>query len=474
MKIITVSILMSVSLYFTAGAQSTWDGGGTLNSAWGINTNWLGDVLPTFNNTTDLIFYNPGSVSNATEISGARTIRSLNFNTYADSAVSISFCLVNNGSARDLTMGGGSGGAAIMSDAGAAGSFSLGAGVAKGNLILASHLEIAHNGTGSLSIERPITGAFAISNNGSGLVIFSGVSTYSGGTFLNAGTLVVNTNGTLGTGLLTIAGGTLSSTLGSVLINSINMVSTGTVKVASGKVLTLSGTITNAGGLIKTDIGVLVLSGANAYSGRTLLNNGTLVADNNSALGSGLLVMGGGTLSNTVGSTLGNSINMISNGTIGVINGKTLMMSGSFTNIGSLTKTGPGALVLSSSNTFSGGTTVSAGTLQAGTDYALGSGNVTVENGAVLMLTGGSANTYLADAANLILGSNAALDLNFTGTADVVGGISLDGGATWLSGGIYNAAALRGRGTGAYTGAGSLRIPGGTVIVPKVVIFASP
>ncbi len=56
---------------------------------------------------------------------------------------------------------------------------------------------------------------------------------------------------------------------------------------------------------------------------------------------------------------------------------------GSIAGLGSLVKTGTGALNISNTNTYTGGTTISQGTLFASTTNALGTGPVTVNNGVV-------------------------------------------------------------------------------------------
>lgn len=111
---------------------------------------------------------------------------------------------------------------------------------------------------------------------------------------------------------------------------------------------------------------------------------------------------------------------------------------------GGLTKLGAGTLTLSgtAANTYTGGTTITAGTLAAAKDGALGSGNVSVGSNGVLTLTGGTTNNYIGDVASLILtgtsNANPFVNLNFTGT-DIIGNLSFDGGMTFAQAGTYGA-----------------------------------
>ena len=120
-----------------------------------------------------------------------------------------------------------------------------------------------------------------------------------------------------------------------------------------------------------------------------------------------------------------------------------------------ITLNGAGALVLSGDNTFSGGTTITTGTLRVGHDRALGSAGLTL-NGGGLSNAGASAITIANDlslTADIGLGSATfagALDLtgavDFTGTTrtlTVASGVSLSGVVS--NGGLTKA------GTGALT-----------------------
>ncbi len=106
---------------------------------------------------------------------------------------------------------------------------------------------------------------------------------------------------------------------------------------------------------------------------------------------------------------------------------------------GGLAKTGTGALTLASPSTYAGKTVVNDGTLQVTTDGALGTGDVEVRDGAILILEGGINSGYIDTSATLMLASNAAVSLNFTGT-NTIKGLSLDGGITLAALGTWGAA----------------------------------
>ncbi len=85
-------------------------------------------------------------------------------------------------------------------------------------------------------------------------------------------------------------------------------------------------------------------------------------------------------------------------------------------------------------NSYSGGSTVSWGTLQAGVDGALGTGSVTVNSPGILLLDTAQG---IAASANLTLGGTAPrVDLNFAGTC-TINALSLDGGMTYATSGTF-------------------------------------
>jgi len=179
----------------------------------------------------------------------------------------------------------------------------------------------------------------------------------------------------------------------------------------NGQTVSVSGAITNfsgTGSLIKTNEGLAILSGANAYVGTTLITNGTLRIANNSALGTsaaGTTVGSGAALELSLRNVHGNNS---SSGAIALASASrinsdtgTLTLSGGITGAGigltiggagntsisgtglntstsgTLTKDGAGVLTISAAGDYTGGTTLSEGTLRLNHVTAAGSGKIT-------------------------------------------------------------------------------------------------
>ena len=180
---------------------------------------------------------------------------------------------------------------------------------------------------------------------------------------------------------------------------------------------TFSNNISGLADLIKSGEGTLILTGANTYSGGTTVSGGTLQ----------------GNTTSLQGNILNNSAVVFDQPNTGTYAG---LMSGT----GSLTKQNAGTLILTAANTYSGGTIVSAGTLQGNTTSLQGkilhkgilifdqpgagtfagtisgSGAVVMQNASNILLSGN--NTYsgrtTVSSGTLTLAGNAP-----TGTGDV-------------------------------------------------------
>ncbi|MFS2123315.1 autotransporter-associated beta strand repeat-containing protein [Pseudomonas sp. Pseusp97] len=293
-----------------------------------------------------------------------------------------------------------------------------------------SGLLTAVNGTGgttAMRVDPGVTATVGVNINGSGILnkldagtlVLNGANSYTGGTQLDGGTLVVGSNTALGTGALIANAGTrLDSNTAVTLANAATL--NGNLTVLGRNALTLNGVIFGTGGLIKNGSASLTLGGNNAFLGPVALNAGGLVLASNSALGSATLNAANGTTLDASGAfTAGNAINLAGN--LGIVGSNDLTLSGAINGVGSLTKNGAANLILSRANNFLGGITLDAGTLTAGSNGALGLGNLTVAGASSL-----DSNTSVS------LGNNVLLNATLTnvGTHNLtLGGVLVGNGA---------------------------------------------
>ncbi len=261
---------------------------------------------------------------------------------------------------------------------------------------------IAENATLALSqgtLDNNVTGEGQIVKSGSDELIVTGDNNYSGGTTISGGTLTVDHADSLGSG---------------------DIDNSGVLKVGEGE---LENTLFGSGSLVKTGTGELTLSGENRYSGGTTITGGTLTADHADSLGSGdiansgVLQVGEGELKNT--------------------------LSGS----GSLVKTGTGELTLSGDNDYSGGTTISGGTLTA--DHADSLGTGAIANSGVLQVGEGELENTLSGSGSLM--KTGTGELTLSGDNGYSGGTTITGGTLIAD----NADSL---GTGAVANSGVLQV----------------
>ena len=153
-------------------------------------------------------------------------------------------------------------------------------------------------------------------------------------------------------------------------------------------VATMNAVLTGASALVKTDQGTLVLGAANTYTGGTQINGGTVQvsADANLGATAGKLELDQGTLRSTANFGTSRSITLdAGGGTLATATGTQLTVNGVIGGSGALTKSEGGTAVLTAANTYTGGTTISGGTLQLGNGASSGSiaGDV-VDNGALV------------------------------------------------------------------------------------------
>ncbi len=330
--------------------------------------------------------------------------------------------------------------------------------------------------TNAVSSTGIISGAGALTKIGSNTCILAAANTYTGATTVSVGTLqagIISTSTTgafgVGSAVTVSSGATLAlngfnNTVGSLSGAGAVTLGSGVLTISSGGGNTLSGQISGSGGGITLVSGVQTFSHANGYTGTTTVSGGTLqagVATTAFGTGSPIVLSGSGILSlngynNTVGSLTSSSTSSkillgANTLTIGVSTGQSFQ--GVISGTGGVTKNGSGAQILNGANTYTGATTVSVGTLQAGvvsvfsgstqTSGAFGVGSaVTVSSGATLAIdTYNTTIGSLTGAGNVNLGSGSAVltiangdSLSFSGAITGSGGLTLTTGTLTLSG----------------------------------------
>ncbi|MGX9144308.1 autotransporter-associated beta strand repeat-containing protein [Mesorhizobium sp. 128a] len=224
-----------------------------------------------------------------------------------------------------------------------AGTLQLGNGGTTGSIIG----DVTDNGT--LAFDRSDTSTFAGIISGSGVVnqigtgttVLTGDSTYAGGTTISAGTLQLGNGGTSGS----ITG---------------NVTNNGNLAFDRSNEATFAGTISGSGAVVQQGSGTTILTADSSYAGGTTISAGTLQ-------------LGNGGMS---GSITGNVTN---NGTLAFDRSNGLILAGIISGSGGVVQQGSSTTALTGDNTYSGGTTISAGTLQLGNRGTSGSitGDVT-------------------------------------------------------------------------------------------------
>ncbi|MDI5467813.1 autotransporter-associated beta strand repeat-containing protein [Salmonella enterica subsp. enterica serovar Kentucky] len=279
-----------------------------------------------------------------------------------------------------------------------------------GGTLVATNVEALGSGdvTDNAVLELNTGGDFTNAISGSGQVVksgdktltLSGANSYTGGTTISGGTLVASNVEALGTGDIT-DNATLELNAGGDFANNIG----------------------GTGSVVKSGDKTLTLSGSNTYTGGTTISGGTLVATNVEALGTGN-VTDNATLELSTGGDFANNIG----GT------------------GSVVKSGDETLTLSGANSYTGGTTISGGTLVASNVEALGTGDVT-DNATLELNTGGDFDNAISGSGQVVKSGDKTLTLS---------GANSYSGATTISGGTLIATHVNALGTGAIDNRASL------------------
>ena len=195
------------------------------------------------------------------------------------------------------------------------------------------------------------------------------------------------------------------------------------------------------GGLTASGNGTLILTNANTYTGGTTVSGGTL------QLGDGVANVGSvtGNIGTSTGAAVAFAVPSSSS---------PQTFSNAITGSGSLVVAGPGVLIVNgTNNSFSGGTTISGGTLQLG-DGASNNGSVPgpVTNNVALVFANPNPQTFAG-----AIGGSGPVFVNGSGSLTLAGNNTFSGGVTLAS----NATLYVNSNTA--LGSGTLTINGGVI-----------
>lgn len=409
-SIITAALGLSCVATPSALSQTTWNGGSVTNGQWNVgswaNFNGTNAATPSGQN---IVF---GSVNingwTLTSPGGSRSIGSLTFESGSPAYdIRLKSAPTGGSTDRDLTFV--SGNTGITIEAGDSSPHTIGeiGGSGGGSVILADSLGIAHNGSGTLTINRPIAdGAltFGITKTGTGMVFLSGANTYSGSTQVDGGILTIGNLAAFGTtsGVTAGAAGTVGLGVGSagttthyefadvVALFSTNTLSGFSLDDDSGVAIDTTASsfvVLNQGGagtgltgtrsLIKLGTNTLQLNQTNTYTGATIIKEGGLT------VGAGL--NGGGlspdsTITIESGASFG--VSLLRAATQG-----TDFSSDPITGDGNFAQLGSGVTTFNAANSYTGSTTIAGGMLKHEGSATLTSGNLILSGGGVVGLT---------------------------------------------------------------------------------------
>ncbi|HHX9804640.1 TPA: fibronectin-binding autotransporter adhesin ShdA [Salmonella enterica subsp. enterica] len=241
-----------------------------------------------------------------------------------------------------------------------------------------------------------------LTKQGDGTLILSNTGNDYGDTVIDGGILAAKDAASLGTGDVTIA-------------------ESATLALSQG---TLDNNVTGGGQIVKSGSDELIMTGANDYSGGTTISGGTLSAKDAASLGSG-------------------DVDIAENAKLALSQGT---LDNNVTGGGQIVKSGSDELIVTGANDYSGGTTISGGTLTADHADSLGSGDI--DNSGVLQVGEGELKNTLSGSGSLVKTGTGELTLSgdnsYSGTTTITDGTLIAANVNALgSGDIDNSGVLK-------------------------------
>ncbi len=410
------------------------------------------------------------SISAGLGLNGACTVNVVNTSITISSAVSGSGSLTKTGGGTLILTGTNaySGGTTIS-----AGALQIGAGGTAGSIVgnISNNGQLIVNRSGVLTLSGNIGGNGSLTKLGSGTLELLGTNYYYGGTTINAGTVKQENDSALGYGNLTMGAGVLDMNGHDANVTRLNGDSNGSI---ANSLVSSTATLNvyeggNFQGAVTDDLGgsmalhysgssSLLLGGYSNYWGGTTIDGGAVTLGSSWGLGYGNVMLNGGILDLSgndlcVSGLSGSSAAMVTsywgNATLNIWNGGDFegTIADGYGGIVSLYSSGN--LKLGNYNYYTGGTTISAGTVTIGTEISLGYGNLTM-GGGTLDLAGHSAFVYALNgsSSSVITNNGAAATFNISSGGSFAGRIANGTGVL----GIFASNSLTLSGNNAYTG----------------------
>jgi fibronectin-binding autotransporter adhesin len=261
--------------------------------------------------------------------------------------------------------------------------------VTGGSVVVSSGATLTLNGGFSTTFSGVISGGGGLQQNGASTLTLTGANTYTGATTIGAGSGI------------NLGGGGLTGSIASPTVTG-----SGSLSFDLTLPITYAGDLIGALNVVQQGTGTTTLSGANTYTGPTTINAGVLKAGSATAFGSNSAFTLNGTGSLNLNG-FNDGIGSLSGGpsTTVLLGNKTLSITNIFAGAGIFNGTISGAggsinmggyvLDLTNNNTYTGGTTISAGTLEADNSggSATGNGAITIMPGGVLQIGNGGGDT---------------------------------------------------------------------------------
>ena len=205
-----------------------------------------------------------------------------------------------------------------------------------------------------------------------------------------------------------------------------------------------AGQYRNFAGFLKLDTSTWTLTGTTTALTPWQIRSGTLAISSDASLGdaAGALTLDGGTLRSTADTTASRAIVLgAANATLETDVGTTYTANGVISGGGKLTKTGEGTATFTATNTYTGGTTISAGTLALGNGGTTGAIAGDVANNAKLAFNRSDATAF-----NGAISGSGSVEQRGTGTTTLSGANTYSGGTSVLNGTLAGNAASFGSG----------------------------